>query len=55
MKLLTTPEDTMLFDLGTDIREENNLAADSLDLLNAMLEELGKWNIEMNTYPQKTR
>ena len=55
IKLLTTPEDTMLFDLSTDIGEEYNIAADSLDLLNAMMEELGKWDAEMNKYPQKTR
>lgn len=55
MKLLTTSEDTMLYDLSMDIREENNLAVDSLDLLNFMLEELYNWNIDMNRYPQKTR
>ena len=55
MKLLTTPEDTLLFDLSKDIIEVNDLSTDSLDILNAMLNELGNWNTEMNRYRQKTR
>ena len=55
MKLLIDPEDTLLFDLSKDIREENNLAPDSLNLLNAMSATLGDWDTEMNKYLQKTR
>lgn len=55
MKLLTTPEDTLLFDLSKDIIEVNDLSTDSLDILNTMLKKLGNWNTEMNRYQQKTR
>ena len=55
MKLLTTPEDTLLFDLSKDISEENNKAKDSSELLHAMITTLADWDTEMNKYPQKTR
>jgi len=54
MKLLTTPEDTLLFDLSKDIIEVNDLSTDNLDILNTMLKELGNWNTEMNRFRQKT-
>jgi arylsulfatase A-like enzyme len=55
MKLLVIKEDTLLFDLSTDLQEKNNLVLDSVGVLSSLSKALSKWDKDMNNYPQKTR
>ena len=55
MKLLVVDGDTLLFNLTTDLGEAHNLASDSLELLQSMINSIHIWDDEMNINSQKTR
>lgn len=54
MKLLVTQQDTLLFDLETDLEEENNLAAAKIELKQNLAAKLHRWEEMINDYELKT-
>lgn len=54
-KLLLQEQDTLLFDLVTDLGEQTNLANSQPALMDSLLRQLQVWEAEMDKVPQKTR
>lgn len=53
-KLLITEQDTQLFDLQTDLREQTNISANHPDQLQELATALVNWENEMQEIEQKT-
>ena len=55
MKLLISKNDTLLFNLETDISEQVNILKDHPEMLSDFVSVLSEWESEMDAYNQKTR
>ena len=54
MKMIVAGNDTLLFDLSTDVGEKSDIADANGDILDKLLDKLASWETEMNEYPLKT-
>jgi arylsulfatase A len=54
MKLIITKNDTMMFDLSSDVGERLDLSSHHMEIKRFLLESLEDWEKEMDLYPLKT-
>lgn len=54
MKLVITKNDTLLFDLSSDVGKKQDVGSKNEQILKALIVKLTHWEDEMNEYPLKT-